>query len=148
MSDLREAAGRLRQIQRHGGSKYIDEVYVDYDELQAVEQVTLDEMLICDAVLPEFDETPVDEAWLRSICGSYEYDNDNSVAFYLVRQLSGDNLLSLCVSNSSGRFSCSLAKLCDGPMKDSPWIDLEVVGTRGELLSLCRALGIQLGEGT
>jgi hypothetical protein len=89
-----------------------------------------DHTVIANAVLPEFDETPVDKAWLRSICGSYEYDNDNSVAFYLVRQLSGDNLLSLCVSNSSGRFSCSLAKLCDGPMKDSPWIDLEVVGAQ------------------
>lgn len=144
MSEINELAAAVERLRNDKGCNYSFPI-AHWEHGNAIDQAR---KIVVDAVLPEFDETPVDEAWLRSICGSYEYDNDNSVAFYLVRQLSGDNLLSLCVSNSSGRFSCSLAKLCDGPMKDSPWIDLEVVGTRGELLSLCRALGIQLGEGT
>lgn len=117
MSDLREAAGRLKSDSwdvYHIRPKNEDEW------LSLCDKITADGALLADAVLPEFDETAVDDMWLVSVGG--ERRNGGLVV----------KLGPLLYSNRDG-FSIDESEL--------------PITTRGQLRTLCRALGIQLGDG-
>lgn len=113
-SDVRAAVKQFIDIRDNGG------LLVEYSLLSEN---------IRDAMLAEFDETPVDEAWLHD---SFQCDTCTSSSEAFSSRWKG---ASLVFYKDDGRwpllvFNCSNIK--------NP--------TRGQLRTLCRALGIQLKE--
>ena len=102
----------------------------------------LDDLLVlCDAVLPEFDATLVDEAWLKSTCGRTGDCKDSPSEFYddylLPNQDRNQIYIRVCYASQQVPQSILIfaghVRLAKNP-------------TRGQVRTLCRALSIPLKE--
>lgn len=145
--DLQAAASRLRahdELCTPGTGGHRDCPYVRHGG-----HVGNDLKLLADAWLAELDETPVDEAWLRSV----GFELSDLFANMLLRPIEKDAAiveLSLSLDND-GRWWADLKQgLPHGDNQKLPddhvLITSASYSTRGAVRRLAAALGIELGE--
>lgn len=133
MSDLREAAGRLRKA-NHDSSRV-----AEYRNEK--ENWIRDNVIVADAYLAEQDDTPIDEQWLRTEMGG-EKGVDRSMVYIPITTRHGRSIaLVFDASNCGPAFHFE-----SRDSKEYMFVELPPITTRGQLRKLLSALGIPSDE--